>query len=144
VKPEALFAVLGRLVGAAADPAPAVEPDELVRRTNWADALAHVRGDEDLLRELAGVFVQEWPRWQADLREGLATNNAGLVRRTAHTVKGSVGTFAATAAHAAAWELEQRAADGGLADGPAALERLEHEVKALLPPMAAFARGGPP
>jgi hypothetical protein len=59
-------------------------------------------------------------------------------------VKGSLATFAATAAHAAAWELESRSASGTLADGPAALGRLEGALDELLPPLAAFARGGPP
>jgi two-component system, sensor histidine kinase and response regulator len=143
VKPEALFAVLARLVPAA-EPAPAVEPGALRRLTNWDEALAHVRGDEDLLRELAAIFVDEWPRWLAGLRDGLAQGDAALVQRTAHTVKGSLGTFAATTAHAAAWELETRAAAGKLDDGPAAMGRLERELGALLPPLAAFARGGAP
>ena len=75
---------------------------------------------------------------------GMANTDAGLVQRTAHTVKGSLGTFAAGGAHAAAWELEKRAASGELTVGPAALERLEREVGAFLPPLTAFARGGPP
>jgi HPt (histidine-containing phosphotransfer) domain-containing protein len=144
VKPDALFAVLERVVPAPAQAAPAAEPGTLRRLTDWAEALSHVRGDEDLLRELAGIFVDEWPRWHAALRDGLANNDAGLVQRTAHTVKGSLGTFAAATAHAAAWELEKRAGDGSLADGPAALDGLEHQVNALLPPLAAFAKGGPP
>jgi CheY-like chemotaxis protein/HPt (histidine-containing phosphotransfer) domain-containing protein len=143
VKPEALFAILGRLVPAA-EPAQAVEAGALRRLTDWDEALAHVRGDEDLLRELATIFLEEWPRWLAALRDGLSQGDAALVQRTAHTVKGSLGTFAATAAHAAAWELETRAAAGNLDDGPAALERLERELGALVPPLAAFAKGGPP
>ena len=88
--------------------------------------------------------MDECPRWLAALREGVALGDAGLVRRTAHPLKGSLGMFAATAAHAAAWELEARAATGRLDDGPAALGRLERELAALLPPLAGFGRGGPP
>jgi PAS domain S-box-containing protein len=138
VKPEALFDVLDRLF-----PAAAAESESLVRLTNWDEALNHVGGDVDLLRELAAAFADEWPRWHSTLRDGLAAGNAGLVQRIAHTIKGSLGTFAALAAHAAAWELESRAASGKLADGPAVLERLEREVATLLPPLIAFGRGGP-
>jgi PAS domain S-box-containing protein len=144
VKPDALFAVLERLVPVATESAPTIEPGALVRLTNWPEALAHVRGDVDLLRELAAIFVDEWPRWHAALREGMANNDAGLVQRTAHTVKGSLGTFAAGVAHAAAWELEKRAAGGNLTEGPAALDRLDREISNLIPPLTAFARGGPP
>jgi CheY-like chemotaxis protein/HPt (histidine-containing phosphotransfer) domain-containing protein len=144
VKPDALYAVLQRLAPPDTEPAQTIEPGALMRLTNWPEALAHVRGDVELLRELAAIFVDEWPRWQVALREGLANGDAGLVQRTAHTVKGSLGTFAAGTAHAAAWELETRAADGRLAEAPAALERLDHEMCDLLPPLAAFARGGPP
>jgi CheY-like chemotaxis protein/HPt (histidine-containing phosphotransfer) domain-containing protein len=142
VKPEALFATLERVVPEKRH-APAPEPGSLVRLTNWDQALVHVNGDVDLLRELAAIFVDEWPRWLASLRDGLAGGNGPLVQRIAHTVKGSLGTFAANAAHGAAWELETRAANGRLAEGPAALERVEREVATLLPPLAAFARGGP-
>jgi PAS domain S-box-containing protein len=141
VKPEALFAVLEKLVLVTTS-IPAVESGSLVRLTKWDQALAHVSGDVDLLRELASIFVDEWPRWLASLQDGLAGGDGPLVQRIAHTVKGSLGTFAAKAAHAAAWELESRAANGKLAEGPAALERLQREVATLLPPLAAFARGG--
>ena len=114
VKPDALFAMLGRLVPVATEPARVVEPGGLQRLTNWSEALSHVRGDLDLLRELAAIFVDEWPKWQASLREGMTNGDAEQVQRTAHTVKGSLGTFAAGSAQAAAWELEKRAAANDL------------------------------
>jgi CheY-like chemotaxis protein len=145
VKPEALFKILGQLVSTApVEPATAVEAGRLLGLLNWTEALAHVHGDVDLLRELAAIFVDEWPRWRADLHAQMANGDAGLVQRAAHTVKGSLATFAAGTAYAAAWELETRAASGTLTDGPAALGRLEHTLAELLPPLAAFARGGPP
>jgi HPt (histidine-containing phosphotransfer) domain-containing protein len=66
------------------------------------------------------------------------------VRRTAHTIKGSLGTFAATVAFGAAEELESLAAAGKLTGVPSALDRLHRHLNELLPPLTAFAKGGPP
>jgi HPt (histidine-containing phosphotransfer) domain-containing protein len=139
IKPDALFAIL-------AEVAPPGSPSDspcLKACVNWTDALKHVRGDEELLREVAAIFLAEWPAWQAALRDGLARRDVGLFGRTAHTVKGSLGAFAAVAAHDAA-EQAEAAACAGRWDGAAdALDRLEREMQVLLPPLTAFAEGAP-
>ena len=51
--------------------------------------------------------------------------------------------FAAKAAHAAAQQLETLGCEGNLADGRAALDNLEREMRRLTPALAAFARRPP-
>jgi HPt (histidine-containing phosphotransfer) domain-containing protein len=92
---------------------------------------------------VAAIFLAEWPGWLAALRDGLARHDAELLGRTAHTVKGSLGAFAARAAHAAAEHVEAAAVTGQWNDAATALAALEHEMQVLLPPLTAFAEGGP-
>jgi CheY-like chemotaxis protein/HPt (histidine-containing phosphotransfer) domain-containing protein len=144
IKPDALFAILAEVT----PPVPADGPREpsagLKQCVCWADALKHVRGDEGLLREVATIFLAEWPGWLSALRNGLERGDAEQLGRTAHTVKGSLGAFAAAAAHAAAEHLEAAATARRWDDAAAALAGLEHEMQVLLPPLTAFAEGGPP
>ena len=102
IKPEALFAILAELTAQ-----PELKNAPTIQSVlNWGEALGHVRGDVELLRELSAIFLQEWPGWLTAIRDGVRGQDLDLVRRTAHTVKGTLGTFAATDLHAIAQELE--------------------------------------
>jgi HPt (histidine-containing phosphotransfer) domain-containing protein len=136
IKPDALYALL-------ADLAPPAANGSLKVLVNWSEALSQVRGDERLLRELAAIFVAQWPVWRADLETALAQSDADEIRRSAHTVKGSLGTFAADQACAAASDLEAAARDRRFEDIREAIARLDRELAGLLPALAAFGDGGP-
>ena len=51
-------------------------------------ALEEVDGDEELLREMAQVFLEDHPRLMATLREAVAACDPERLRRAAHTLKG--------------------------------------------------------
>lgn len=70
-------------------------------------AMARVGGDAELLRELAVLFIKEYPVHMAALREALDREDAGGVERTAHSLKGAVANFGAQPAVAAALQIEQ-------------------------------------
>lgn len=139
IKPDALFATLAEL----APPVGAVK-HSLRSLLDWPVALSHVRGDVDLLRELAGIFLEEWPGWLAGLRQGLDNQDFNSAHRIAHTMKGSFGAFAANAPHAEAEAIEFAARDGQPEEARNALARLEQHMATLLPALTAFARGGSP
>ena len=107
-------------------------------------ALNRVRGDADLLRELASIFLDELPKWRAALADGLARSDGELVGRTAHCLKGSLGMFADHEAYSAAEALEMMAHDGQLTDCPAALAELDRALGALVPTINEFATRGRP
>ena len=139
IKPDALYQVLAEVV-----PTPTKENEvSLSSMVDWHQALGHVRGDVQLLRELAVIFVEHCPIWLSDLRNGMNENKLDRVRLTAHTLKGSLSTFAATRPHRSAEELEQIAQSGQEERLEGALAQLDEELASLLPPMTAFARGGP-
>ena len=140
IKPDALFGILSELTSSTA----AQARFELKSIVDWNEALNHVRGDVALLRELAAIFLDEWPGWQIAVRRGLAESDLESVRDTAHTIKGSLGTFAASAAHAAAERIEQAARIGQIEIVVDAFNQLELRMAVLLPALESFARGGEP
>jgi CheY-like chemotaxis protein len=144
IRPDELYAVLADLTQSAA-PADAVPTTvRLKDALDWNAALANVRGDPDLLRELAGIFLAEYPRWLNALRDGLTRRDAGQVKLMAHTLKGSVGTFAAKGLYAAALRLETMACESCLDGSAEILTMMERELAALQPALDSFAKGGSP
>lgn len=128
---EALSSVAARIPG----PLPAQQslapqpPQPIIDRQA---ALRHVGGDQKLLAELVDVFLSSCPSLMADLAKAVASKDAAAVRRLAHMLKGSVGSFGAAAAHEAALQLEtigkeERTADMSPAHATvvAAIDRLK-------------------
>ena len=77
-------------------------------------AMARVGGDRELLKELADLFLQEYPSLMACLREAHARGDADQVERIAHGLKGSVASFGATRAADVAFRIEQLGRAGQL------------------------------
>ena len=94
-------------------------------------ALARVGGDIDLLREIAALFLEEYPRALADMRKALASGDAKLLETTAHGLKGSVANFHAKVAVDAAFQLEQLGRAQKLDQAPSSLAILERTLEAL-------------
>ncbi|MBZ5672744.1 MAG: Hpt domain-containing protein [Acidobacteriia bacterium] len=96
-----------------------------------AAALARVGGDLDLLKEIAALFLEEYPRELDDLHKAMATGDARLLERTAHGLKGSVANFGARAAVDSAFQLERLGKAGKLDQAPPALAALERALASL-------------
>ena len=107
---------------------------------NRSLALERIGGDEELLKEIAVLFLDDYPNLIADIREACRSRNARSLERAAHTLKGSISNFGAERAQNAALELEMIGRNGAIQDAPAALGRLESAMTALLPEMQALAR----
>jgi PAS domain S-box-containing protein len=69
-------------------------------------ALSGVGGDERLLREIAEMFLHEYPQAVSDLRRALAGHDAAMLGRVAHRLKGEVGCFGAGRSVSALVKLE--------------------------------------
>jgi PAS domain S-box-containing protein len=105
------------------------EPEAL----DWEHALASVGGDRELLREVAGLFLDTCPQWLHALRQSLAKRDADTVHRLAHTLKGSAAQLGAGRLTTAAAHLEALAGEAGLAGADDAFEALEREFDQLRP-----------
>ena len=96
-----------------------------------AAALARVGGDIDLLKEIAALFLDEYPRALDEMHKALAVGDAQTLERSAHGLKGSVANFGASAAVDAAFQLEQFGRAHKLDQVPPALAALERTLAVL-------------
>ena len=96
-----------------------------------AALLAGVDGDRRLLREFVRLFLADCPQRLAEIKEAIRRGDAGALGRAAHTLKGSVGNFAAQKAFAASQRLEKMSRDGDLDNAGEACVTLESELEVL-------------
>ncbi len=96
-------------------------------------ALSRMEGDRDLLEEIVHLFAQECPRTLAEMKDALEAEDAALLERLAHTLKGSSANISATGVCQAALALEMQARSGDLSKARDALEILDEELQRLLP-----------
>ncbi len=102
-------------------------------------ALQRVDGDLDLLREVAGLFLDESPKMMAGLEDALRKRDAPALARAAHAIKGCVATFCAQPAYDAARALEIAGRNEKLAEAARDVARLSSALNALTPELAALA-----
>lgn len=115
--------------------APASERGQVLDR---AALLERVEGDGTLLGELVEVFLRDYPRLLAGVRDAAARGDAQALARAAHTMKGAVSSFAAPAATAAALQLEEIGRRGELTRVAEACGALEREIERLKPLLTEF------
>jgi HPt (histidine-containing phosphotransfer) domain-containing protein len=108
---------------------------------DWQRALENTDGDEELLIELVGVFFDECPGMMGQIRAAIDERDAPALNRAAHSLKGSVRIFAATAATDAALELEKMGAAGDLSGAEERWTTLSQQVELLK--AALVERSGP-
>jgi CheY-like chemotaxis protein len=127
VKREELLDAIGRH----SCESPASGKDKPARQQPGLDnaaVLAHFDGDEDLLAELAGLFIHESPKLLAAIQQAIQQDDAKGLERAAHALKGSVGNFAVPTAVKAAQTLETMGREGNLAAGETAFAILQEEI----------------
>ncbi len=98
-----------------------------------ATILAQFNGDRELMQEIIDVFLMSYPDWFAQLRDAMTRSDAPLLQRMAHTMKGSLGYFAAEEARATAIELETLGRDADWARVPETFAALEAAVLRIRP-----------
>ena len=90
----------------AAAPATAVDTSTLPA-LNWTEAVRRVDGDDQLLGEMAGLFLNTYPDQFAKIAEAIDNSDAGSLEIHAHTLKGTARVFCAEGVVAAAAKLER-------------------------------------
>ena len=105
---------------------------------NFAELLARVDNDRELLRELLLIFKDDFPRRFQALQEAVSHSDSTQVAAASHTLKGMLSNLAATRAAACAAELERLARAKDTTSFARALVAFEHEALRLVPEMEAF------
>jgi HPt (histidine-containing phosphotransfer) domain-containing protein len=109
--------------------APAIVEDKTV--FDRAEALEQCLGSEDMLGQLARVFLGNAEQMLAAIEEAVNVQDPAKLHRTAHTLKGAVGNLAAKKTYDAALRLEQMGRNKELSTAAAGLATL-HETFAQL------------
>lgn len=79
-----------------------------------AVALDRVGGDEELLAEVAQLFLEDYPNSMREIDEAVAKGDAKLLERAAHTLKGAASNFGANPVTETAFALEMAGRKGSL------------------------------
>lgn len=108
-----------------------MKPEDLPPAMDFDLLLERLGGDAALARELADLYIVEYPKQLADLQSALAAHDLKRVQQAAHKIKGTARNFAAAPAEECARELEETKEFG---DGAAIAEitnRLSNELQRL-------------
>ena len=103
---------------------------------DWPAILERFEGDEELLREVVDLFLNDCPRRLADVRDAVARGDCALLQQSAHSLKGSLANFSVESAVQAAWRLEVMGRDRDVAAAAEAYAALEDEVTRLIAALA--------
>ncbi len=90
-----------------------------------------VDGDEELMREVLAIYLEDTPTLLDTLRQALETKQTEAVAKAAHTLKGSSANIAAERLRSQAYQLEQQARAGDLNRAAALFETIQSEFQEL-------------
>ncbi len=106
-----------------------------------ADLMQRVDGDRELLAELVRAFLDTAPQQLRAIDAAIERGEGAAVCRAAHTLKGSVGTFAAGAALQAVARVETLGEVGDLPAARAARVDLGQEIERLAHALTPYLAG---
>jgi PAS domain S-box-containing protein len=142
---DELYATVEQLVGLSVesrhDGQPSTAPpDEAV--INRQEALERVEGMAELLKEMAELFVAEYPALRDQITEHLHAGELAVPRELSHRIKGTVGLFAAHDPFEAAKRMNDLAKADDFDGVSEAWDVLERQMQRLMPELEALAEEG--
>jgi PAS domain S-box-containing protein len=138
IRASALYEVIDRWAASDRPEAPHAQAEE--PRESAGDGHApldmqklmnQLDGNRDLLRELVGIFVEDYPRHVERMKAALVEGDARGLSMAAHSLKGSASNLAAGQIAAAAKRLEMMGHAGSLAGAGRTVSELEAELARL-------------
>jgi two-component system sensor histidine kinase/response regulator len=119
-------------------PEPTIPNPKLETLADREKALSVVEGDCELLGELIGLFLDDYPRILSELRSAIQESDATGVKRAAHTLKGALMNFGASSAAEVALELETIGKSGNVFEAEPLSITLESRIEALKPVLSSW------
>ncbi|MBZ5568586.1 MAG: PAS domain S-box protein [Acidobacteriia bacterium] len=116
------------------------QPPHPTRAWDKSQALSRIGGDEQLLRETAAIFLQEYPKAASDMRRALAERDAGMLGRIAHRLQGGVGCLGAGQTLSALVKLEDNLRQPDLVRMSRAVADVERELACLRQALEEFCK----
>jgi two-component system sensor histidine kinase/response regulator len=138
IKPEVLYSVINKVARKSQSEKeqkrtqPAQGSKRFFPKTfDLSSAMETVLGSEDLFHEIAGMFIENRPDYIAKIKEAITGNDAGILEREAHSLKGAVGNFGAKEAYELAYRLEKLGKERKMATAEQGLLNLERSLNEL-------------
>ena len=104
---------------------------------NWDTALEQLNGNEKVLKDIAEMFMEQYPNLVQAIRGSIENEDMPELRRSAHTLKGSAATFSAEPVVKAAYRLETMGREMDITDVDSALKDLDRALAELAPALLA-------
>ena len=99
---------------------------------DWILTRRNTANDDALIQELMKMFMAECPQNLAEIRQAIDTSDVNLLRRAAHTLRGSAAIFGAHAVVDAALQLERMGRENDFTLARQGLKSLESRTSLLL------------
>ena len=100
--------------------------------------LEKLDGDRELVEEIVGMFLEDYPVRIAALRDAMSAGDASALGDAAHTLKGAISNFGAEAAQEAAFDLERRGREARLDGIDSACKLFEAEADRVIAELREF------
>ena len=110
-------------------------PENLI---DWSDALESVDGDRELLAAVIEAFVEEAPQLMNQAKTAIENDDAALLHRTGHTLKGALLSFGGTEPSETAKKLEQLGASGTVDGADAIMNEFSTTIDAVVQELKSF------
>jgi len=104
---------------------------------DWERALETVAGDEELLKQVIQVCLDETPDLLVQLDQAIETEDGVTVRRVAHTIKASGRTFGMSSLTDHAEKIEGLTKQGELDSAKETVPQLKQEVERMMTELSA-------
>lgn len=98
--------------------------------------------DMDMLYELVNVFVEDAPIQLDQIDQALGTNDGGVIRRAAHTFKGSVSNLGAPVLTQKAFDMEKLGAANNILEAKKQWPTLKSDADELLNALNTWLKAG--
>jgi CheY-like chemotaxis protein len=130
VAPEQLAEVLDKWtlsVAKSASETTKLEESKTSERFDRSGLLERMADDEDLMREILGLFVADMPAQLGALRSSAAAADLDALKRHAHTIKGTSANAGAVSMHKLSASIQALAEEGNLAEVASRIDEVEAE-----------------
>ena len=134
IRVEDLFDAIERVL-----PSPPEGDPPAILPLDRAAALTKVRNKPDLLRDLIRIFLEDGPKYLAEMKRGLAGRDGPALMRAGHTIKGSSGYLGAEVVHRLAARIEALGAEKKFDEAATAVADMEREMERLKAELERFA-----
>ncbi len=128
---NAVLVQYGRVPRSQARPDPQPSSQPAMDCMDLNETRLNIPGGDDVIRDIAGVFVEDSSRLLGDLKQGLAADDAGSVERSAHTLKGNAHLFGAKRVAEVSQRIETMGREGRLDDARQLIPELAADLLTL-------------